>query len=256
MYDSFSLDYDRFVNWTNRLAFEIPFVEKQISNPGEEPRSIRILDAACGTGMHAIELARRGYPVAGADSSAGMIERAVFNAAAAGVNVQFRQADFGNLAGYYSNYDALLCLGNSLPHVTNFENLVVTLSDFAACLRPNGALLIQNRNFDAILDKHERWMEPQSYREGDREWIFLRFYDFEPGGLITFNVITLYRSGQSEWTQKRISSPLYPLNRDELADALKEAGFNPAIFYGGMDGKPFDRESSSNLVVLARKRET
>ena len=28
MYDQFASDYDRFVNWENRLSFEIPLIEK------------------------------------------------------------------------------------------------------------------------------------------------------------------------------------------------------------------------------------
>jgi len=255
MYDSLSMDYDHFVNWPNRLALEIPFIESQIPSSTEYNQPIRVLDVACGTGMHAIELAHRGYQVAGADLSVGMIERAMANAAAEGVQVEFHQASFGELAEIYSDFDALLCLGNSLPHVLNPMQLAGTLSDFAACLQPNGTLLIQNRNFDAILAKHERWMEPQSYREDDREWIFLRFYDFDPDGLITFNMITLRRSGQSVWTQKLNSSRLYPLLRDELATALHQSGFRQVVCYGGMDGKPFDRETSNNLVVIARKNE-
>src|SRR5512136_1825891 len=89
MYDSLSKDYDYFVNWPERLAYELPFIEAQINSAAGDSRPIKVLDAACGTGMHAIALAQRGYAAAGADLSAGMIERAVANAAAAGVSVEF-----------------------------------------------------------------------------------------------------------------------------------------------------------------------
>ncbi|MCB0125992.1 MAG: class I SAM-dependent methyltransferase [Caldilineaceae bacterium] len=36
----------------------------------------RILDVGCGTGRHAVELARRGYQVTGLDFSAGMLAEA------------------------------------------------------------------------------------------------------------------------------------------------------------------------------------
>jgi glycine/sarcosine N-methyltransferase len=99
MYDSFSLDYDRFVNWPNRLAVELPFIQQQLAriNPAvDQPFSI--LDAACGTGMHVVALAQQGHTVSGADLSTGMIERAKENAAAAGVEAYFTSAGFGNLA--------------------------------------------------------------------------------------------------------------------------------------------------------------
>jgi hypothetical protein len=49
MYDSLSADYDRFVNWKNRLAFEMPFIQAQIDSIASKGRQVRVLDAACGT---------------------------------------------------------------------------------------------------------------------------------------------------------------------------------------------------------------
>ena len=123
MYDAFSLDYDRFVNWPNRLAFELPFIQQQLEALKAAPdQTLSILDAACGTGMHAIALAQQGHSVSGADLSTGMIERAKVNAAEAGVQARFAAAGFGALAQEFQGqpdfpFDALLCLGNSLPHL-------------------------------------------------------------------------------------------------------------------------------------------
>jgi SAM-dependent methyltransferase len=257
MYDSFSLDYDRFVNWPNRLAVELPFIQQQLAriNPAvDQPFSI--LDAACGTGMHVVALAQQGHTVSGADLSTGMIERAKENAAAAGVEAYFTSAGFGNLAQAFQEqpgfpFDALLCLGNSLPHLLTRPELEAALADFCACLKPGGLLLIQNRNFDAVTTQRQRWMEPQAYRESGREWIFMRFYDFEADGLINFNVATLYREGDGQWAQHVTNSRLRPLLRGELAGALLSAGFQEITCYGGMDATPFDPISSGNLVFTA-----
>lgn len=249
MYDDFSSDYDRFVSWPGRLAFELPFITRLIA-PGA-----RVLDAACGTGMHAIALAQQGYAAAGADLSPRMIERARTNAAAAGVSVPFAAAGFGSLARAFDEpFDALLCLGNSLPHLLNPADLAAALADFAACLRPGGRLLVQNRNFDAVMAARQRWMEPQPHREGQDEWLFVRFYDFMPDGLIAFNILTLKRSAGGPWSQSTISTQLYPLRQTELVDALARAGFGEITRYGGMDGAPFDPAASGNLVVSAVKK--
>lgn len=163
MYDDLSADYDRFVDWPARLATELPLIVGRVDNPSY------ILDAACGTGMHAIALAQKGYAVVGADLSAQVIERARANAAAADVAVRFEVAGFGKLAwvfdlssssnllplpcqgmgrgqggrGWGTSCDALLCLGNSLPHPLTPDALAAGLADFAACLHPGGFLLIQ-----------------------------------------------------------------------------------------------------------------
>jgi glycine/sarcosine N-methyltransferase len=261
MYDSFSSDYDRFVNWPGRLAFEMPFLERQLnilqdSSAGLVPGAARVLDAATGTGMHVLELRRRGYLADGSDLSHGMVERARFNAVQAGLEARFEVAGFGQLAEAFKDavpYDALLCLGNSLPHLLTIDQIEAGLADFAACLRPGGLLIIQNRNFDAVLENKERWMEPQSYNEGEKEWIFLRFYDYEPSGLINFNIVTLQRQAGNTWSQAVSSTRLYALQSSEMLAALGNAGFSEVNLYGGMNGSPYDSKTSGNLVITARK---
>lgn len=256
MYDQLSFVYDRFVNWPSRLAFEMPFLLEQLKALGVLERPLKILDAACGTGMHAIELSRRGAWAAGADLSEKMITQARFNAAQAGVTVDFRPAGFGALQAAFADVlpmDALLCLGNSLPHVLTRQELHTTLADFAACLRPGGLLLIQNRNFDAVLRQRQRWMEPQMYTEGDAEWVFLRFYDFEADGTLTFNLLTLHRAGGKPWNQQINTTRLYPWQQAELEAALLEAGFTSLVAFGGMDGSPFEASASGNLVLVGRR---
>lgn len=255
-YDNFSKDYDRFVAWPGRLAFEMPFIEAQIQAARVAGPERSVLDAACGTGMHAIELARRGYRAAGADLSPGMILRAQENAALAGEAVRFEVAGFGQLREAFRDseiypFDVLLCLGNSLPHVRGPGALDEALQDFARCLRPGGRLLVQNRNFEAVMEQRQRWMPPQSYREGDREWLFIRFYDFDPEGAITFNILTLDREGQSDWRQQVTTTRLQPLRLAELAPALSEAGFVEVETYGGLTGASFDPQTSPNLVISA-----
>ena len=255
MYDAFSEDYDRFVNWEARLAVEMPFIEQLLQGIKEKAGGIpRVLDVACGTGMHAIGLAQRGFAAAGADFSPNMIERARANASVAGVRVGFEVAGFGELERTFGEgvFDALLCLGNSLPHVLSDAELSKTLRDFAACLRPGGLLLLQDRNFDAVLSRRERWMEPQSHAEGKVQWLFLRFYDFDADGFLTFNLVTLRREGSAPWTQRVAFTRLRPLKQSDLAPALEAAGFGDLACHGSMADVPFDPEASGNLVIVAR----
>ena len=250
LYDALSDDYDRFVNWEGRLAYEMPFIERSL----READACQVLDVACGTGMHAIELTRRGYEVVGADLSAPMIELARQNAASAGVVARFVVAGFGDLAERVGDpFDAVLCLGNSLPHVLSAEDLEKALADFAAVLRPGGLLLIQNRNFDAVLARRERFMEPEAHRESDREWLFVRFYDFDTDGTITFNMVILRRDAEGKWAQRVEATQLRPIVYSELIASLTAVGFTEIVCYGDMQGAPFKFESSSNLITVAKK---
>lgn len=262
MYDAFSQDYDRFVNWENRLRTEIPFLKATILKEiHKESSLINVLDAATGTGMHAIALACEGFEVCGSDLSKGMIEKARDNARRQNMDVRFFKAGFGELSAVLqrpddklpSRFDVLLCLGNSLPHVEGEADLLAALRDFASCLVPGGLLILQNRNFDSVLTARERWMEPQSYREAASEWVFLRFYDFLPGGHVQFNILTLKREGEEGWKQSVMETRLLPLPFSLMYRALSSAGFHQIKAFGALADVPFEPQKSGNLVLTAKK---
>jgi glycine/sarcosine N-methyltransferase len=247
LYDALAADYDRFVNWKDRLSHELPFLEALFKEHGVQ----RVLDAACGTGYHAIALVQRGYEVVGADLSAAMIEQARQNAAAEGADLYFTVAGLGELATLGRTFDAVLCLGNSLPHLLSAQAVGKALADFAAVLRPDGLLVIQNRNFDRVWTRRERFMPPQAYREEVGEWLFLRFYDLH-AETVTFNMIRLKRT-EHGWAQDVESTELRPMLRDDLASALATAGLNRITFYGSYEGPSFDPAQSGDLIAVALK---
>ena len=109
-------------------------------------------------------------------------------------------------------------------------------------------------DLDAVLARRDRWMPLQSYQESGKEWLFLRFYDFEPDGTLTFNVLTLQREGAGDWDQHLVSTALWPMTRDELTGALEANGFEEITCWGDMQGTAFDPETSGNLIVSARRR--
>ena len=249
LYDAFSEDYDRFVNWKARLEFEMPFFRALF----DEYHVRRVLDSACGTGQHALAFAREGYEVTATDLSKPMIERARENALAAGLAVHFYVLGFGELADALPGlYDALTCLGNSLPHLTTEAALGAALQDFARVLKPGGILVIQNRNFDRVLAQQERFMPPEVYRAGDREWIFMRFYDFE-GELLRFNIVRLYRQGNSAWTSRIEHTQLRAWRAEALCGFIESTGFRIIKMLGSYRGEAFAPSTSGDLVLIAKR---
>jgi glycine/sarcosine N-methyltransferase len=259
-YDNFSENYDRFVNWEARLFLEMPFIEEQLQTiQSAKDQSLRVLDSACGTGIHAIALAEMGYSVSAADISSEMIKEARKNVGCAQKDINLKTAGFGELAQNFHStsepkFDALLCLGNSLPHLLSENALQAALEDMAACLPPGGLLLLQNRNFDAVMEEHNRWQGIQSYQENGAEWLFVRFYDFDSDGLITFNIIQLHKDLNESWSQDISTTRLFPLKQDILLPLLINAGFGSLSCYGKMGPEAFDAQKSGNLVVIASKK--
>jgi glycine/sarcosine N-methyltransferase len=247
LYDALAADYDRFVNWEGRLAHELPFFERLFGGQDH----LEVLDAACGTGRHAIALARMGHQLVGTDLSSAMVEQAKENAAAAGIDVAFAMVGLGSLATLGKVFDAVLCLGNSLPHLLTRSAVDMALTDFAAVLRPGGLLVVQNRNFDQVCTDRERFMAPQSHQAGDDEWVFVRFYDFD-GDTITFNMIRLRRTHDG-WAQDVESTALRPIFRDDLLSRLVASGFGEVVCYGDYSGSAFRAGESGDLIVVAQR---
>lgn len=248
-YDSLSEDYDRFVNWPARLAFELPFFRTLFA----EHNVRQVLDVACGTGQHAIALAKEGYVVTATDVSPAMVERANANAQAAGVPVRALALGFGELAaGLDTAFDAIICLGNSLPHVLTDDAMRDTLQDFTALLRPGGILVIQNRNFDRVMQKKERFMSPEVHQWEDGEWIFFRFYDFLSQDELQFNMVRLRRGQDGAWAPHINRTKLRPWHRDALERKLREADLPPLGVYGSYRGEDWNQEESGDLILVAR----
>ncbi|MCX6026264.1 MAG: class I SAM-dependent methyltransferase [Chloroflexi bacterium] len=77
--------------FTKDTLAEVDFLVEELDLP---PGS-SILDVGCGTGRHAVELARHGYRLTGVDISDGMLEQAARAAREAGVEVEWVHADAG-----------------------------------------------------------------------------------------------------------------------------------------------------------------
>ncbi len=248
-YDALSVDYDVFVDWPARLAYELPWLEQQLRAAGAHT----VLDVACGTGQHVLALAEHGYSVTGVDISPGMIARARELAAEQRVAARFEVVGFGALAESLGGpYDALLCLGNSIPHLTDSTALTAALADFRRVLRAGGLLILQQRNFDRVLARQERYMAPQSATRGDEEWLFVRFYDFS-GADLRFNLLRCYRRGKGPWDWHAEETPLRAWRYAELTSALASAGLRNVTAVGNLAGDPFDMAQSGDLVLLARR---
>lgn len=91
--------------FTRNTAAEIEFILSEL----DLPSGGRILDIGCGTGRHAVELARRGFRLTGVDLSGGMLEEARKAAREAGVSIEWIHADAARFTAR-EPFDAAICL--------------------------------------------------------------------------------------------------------------------------------------------------
>jgi len=96
-----------------------------------------VLDAGCGTGGHALLLAKRGYEVTGVDASNDMIEIARKKAKESGVDVDFFTADLRELR-LNRKFDACICMFAVMNYITENEDIKEVLSNVRVHLKRGG----------------------------------------------------------------------------------------------------------------------
>ncbi len=139
-YSTLAAIYDHVMRHVDYVAW-CDYVERIWRRFGARPQTV--LDLACGTGTLALELARRGYQLTGADGAGAMLDEARRKAARAegGRQVVWRRADL-EAPGGIGRFDAVLCLYDSLNYLTSAEALRAALGEMLRLTAPEGLVIL------------------------------------------------------------------------------------------------------------------
>ncbi|WP_372892247.1 methyltransferase domain-containing protein [Rhodosalinus sp.] len=214
---SFVEKWDELIDWRGRAESEGQFFIDILRARGKET----VLDVAAGTGFHSVRLTEAGFNVTTADGSAAMVAKAFENGQARGLILKTVQADWRWLnRDIQGKYDAIICLGNSFTHLHEEHDRRRALAEFYAALKHDGILILDQRNYDAMLD-HGFTTKHKFYYCGDRvtaepehvdEGLCRMKYSFPDGSDYTLNMC--------------------PIRKNYVRRLLTEAGFARVRTYG------------------------
>ncbi len=205
----------------------------------------RVLDIGCATGELAVVLATHGHRVTGLDMNPVMIRDARALSGSENVDVTWVESDMAALAGQTEpgSFDVVICLGNTLAHLPDIAEVRTFLRECRTVLTPGGSLIVQLVNFNRFLSHRENAF-PVIETPGVR---FTRAYSYEnlPDQILFSMTLTEKSTGK---TVSR-TTPLIPITRDMLTEAMADAGFGSVECLGDFTGKPWQPDSAALVGV-------
>jgi SAM-dependent methyltransferase len=227
-----------------RAQREVDFIVRAL----ELPLGASVLDLACGHGRHAIELARRGFAVAGLDLSRPLLEKARELAAEAGVKAEWLQEDMRRIPETWAaRFDAIINVFTSWGYFASDVENEKVLEGVARSLKLGGRFLldyISQQRLVRDFRMHSWWETSSGALVLDRPE-----YDLLAGRVDTARKIVLPDGTRVE---RRISFRLFTL--PEVRAMLERCGMKVIATYGDFEAAPYEMESRRMIVVAERGR--
>ena len=217
---------------------QLDFVESILSLEGSE----RILDLGCGSGRHAMEMARRGYGVTCLDLSSVLLSMAQKKSDKGKCCTRFVKADMRYIP--FSNaFDFVLSFFTTFGYFETDEENLQTLRSIAAALRSGGYVLLDYLNKTHVIQN----IVTLDTRSGNGfEVVQERNYNKKHERIE--KRITLKENGRvREYFE---SVRLYTL--DEMKSLMADTDMKLRHCYGDFNGSQFTRESPRLILVGQR----
>lgn len=209
--------WDALIDWDARAKSEGDFFIRVL----REHNVHRVLDVATGTGFHSVQLLKAGFDVTSVDGSPTMLAKAFENAREQNFILRTVHSDWRWLnRDIHGKYDAIVCLGNSFTHLFSEQDRRRCLAEFYAALRHDGILILDQRNYDTLLD-HNRKPSHVYYYCGENIKVqpehiddgLARFkYEFPDNSVFHLNMC--------------------PIRKKYVQDLMQEVGFQRVKTYG------------------------
>jgi SAM-dependent methyltransferase len=229
---SFVEKWDQLIDWDARAKSEGRFFVDIL----KAREKTKILDVAAGTGFHSVQLLKAGFDVTSVDGNAEMLTKAFENGRRRGLVLRTVHADWRWLnRDVHGKFDAIVCLGNSFTHLFDERDRRRALAEFYAALKYDGLLIIDQRNYDAILDEGFS-SQHKYYYCGDQVVAEPEHMD---------DSLARFRYAFPDGSEFHLN--MFPLRKSYMRNLLLEVGFQKVKTYG--DFQETYQESEPDFFV-------
>jgi len=209
-----------YIDWEKRRKGENGWLVKQLKRFNCQ----KIFDAALGDGCDSIYLIKEGFDVTSNDTDEIFIKKALENAKKHKVQLKIFELDWRELHKKIpeQSFDAVLCLGNSLTCLFGHKSQITALKNFYSILKEKGVLIIDERNYQYLLDNREAILKEKLYPFSHK---YLYCGKHIHSKLIELKDDKVRFEFYDERTNKKAYCVGYPFKRGELRQMLEEVGF-------------------------------
>lgn len=224
---------------------EVALVEAVFARFGDGAVS-RVLDLGCGTGGHAIPLARHGLSVTGVDLAPAMLERADAKAREAGVPLELHTGDARTI-DLGRRFDAVLLMFAVLSYMHANDDVRAAFATARRHLRPGGLLVLDVWHGPAVLaDPPRNGEKVVATRAGELRRRATAHLDVRRH----LCSVSYRLEGATEVAETHVVRYFFPL---ELELFLEISGFRLLALtpFGSLEGEPDERTREALVVAQA-----
>ena len=172
-----------------------------------------------------------------------MLSKAVENARRFGrSDIRLVEAEWTRLSRAFPDekFDAVICLGNAFTHLFQESDRIKTLQEIYSLLNDDGVAIIDQRNYDAILD--------QGFNSKHRYYYIGQTVEVTPEYITNEAVGFLYQYEDGD--AHRLT--LCPICQDYMTTLLKQTGFSSVERYGNF-AVDYDFYEPDFIIQVAQK---
>ncbi|MCK4473740.1 class I SAM-dependent methyltransferase [Candidatus Parcubacteria bacterium] len=208
-----------YIDWDKRRIGEENFLVNQLRKYNVK----KVFDAALGDGCDSIYLIKQGFDVISNEIDKIFLNKALEHAKSENIELKTTSLDWRELDKELleKSFDAVLCLGNSLTYLFTEKNQIDVLNQFRRILRNKSIFIIDERNYQYILDNRKEILKGNFRYSGRYIYCGKKVHNYPveiSDQKVKFEIV-------DKRTGKKDHFIVYPFKRGEMKNLLSKASF-------------------------------